>query len=361
MRFLVLVLTIGLLGLVIWYGVGKRETRVEEPAVVAVLPSAVLPPVSSLRRIVLPTERETLDPEVPGVFQSTAAGTVQSALYGSVRTARLGKGLAASFHEGVDIAPVRRDARGRPLDEVRVIADGTVAHINRQPGNSNYGNYIVVTHSDPLGEIYSLYAHLAAVTTELRTGQRVTAGDVLGLMGNTPSVNIPVSRSHLHFEIGLICNARFGGWFRAQRLTPDHGVFNGMNLQALDPLVFFAVQRDSSDFEFGQFLRKVPTAFSVLVPMTALPDYFKRYPSLWKGERFGGGWAVLSCSENGTVLAGRQAVDSEIRGAVGSRCVVLEVDEKVLGRNGCHLIVPQKGHWRLGPKGERWLEILRYQ
>ncbi len=360
MRLWVLLFVVVLLALGVWYGHDRVGCRNEAPVAARTVPPAP-PPESAFRRIVFPTERNDLDPDVPGVFQPTVAGNVTSALYGSVRTVRLGKGLVASFHEGNDIAPMRRDSRGRPLDVIHVIADGTVAHINRQPGNSNYGNYVVITHFDPLGQVYTLYAHLAAVAPDLQTGQQITAGTVLGLMGNTPTTIIPAARSHLHFEVGLILNSRFGAWFRAQRLTPDHGEFNGQNLQALDPQVFFAVQRDSSRFEFGEFLGKVPRAFNLLTSMTTLPDYFRRYPSLWKGERFAGGWGVLSCSENGTVLAGRQAAEQEIRALAGARRMVFDVDEKVLGRNGCRLIVRQDGRWKLGSKGERWLEILQYQ
>jgi murein DD-endopeptidase MepM/ murein hydrolase activator NlpD len=360
MRLWALLIVVVLLGLGVWYGRDRVGCRSEAPVADRTAPPAP-PPESAFRRIVFPTDRNELDPDVPGVFQPTVAGTVTSALYGSVRTVRLGSGLAASFHEGLDIAPLRRDARGRPLDAIRVIADGKVAHINRQPGNSNYGNYVVITHFDPLGEVYTLYAHLAAVAPDLRTGQQITAGTVLGLMGNTPTAIIPVARAHLHFEVGLILNSRFGAWFRGQRLKPDHGAFNGQNLQALNPQVFFAVQRDSSRFEFGEFLDKVPRAFNLMTSMAALPDYFRRYPSLWKGERFAGGWVVLSCAENGTILAGRQASEQEIRSRAGARNLVFDVEEEVLGRNGCRLIVRQNGRWVLGSKGERWQEILRYQ
>ena len=43
------------------------------------------------------------------------------------------------FHEGIDIRPLYRDARGEPLDEVRAIADGKVVHTNPVAGFSNYG------------------------------------------------------------------------------------------------------------------------------------------------------------------------------------------------------------------------------
>lgn len=343
-------------------GCGERGgCRREAPTVAADAPPA--PPVprdSAFRQIVRPTGRQDLDPDIPGVFQPTAAGGVQSALYGSVRTARVGKGLMPSFHEGIDIAPLQRDAHGRPADVVRAIADGTVAYINRHAGNSNYGNYVVLTHEDPLGEVYTLYAHLAAIAPDLGVGAHVRAGTPVGLMGNTPTTIIPAGRAHLHFEVGLIANKRFGAWFRAQRMTPDHGAFNGINLQGLDPLAFFRTQAEAGEFRFERFLRDVPKAFEILVPARSQWDYFRRYARLWSGPEYQGGAMVLSCSENGTVLAGRAATADEMAGVGGKRPAVLSVDEKVLGRNGCRLVVRDHGVWRLGQKSEQWLEILAY-
>ena len=356
---IILVLALAALGLT---GCGEkggcqREKPAAQPEAKATPPA---PPVSAFRQIVKPTDQQDLDPEKPGVFQPTAAGGVQSALYGSVRTTRLGGRLVPSFHEGIDIAPTQRDARGRPTDAVRAIADGTVAYINRQPGNSNYGNYVVLTHNDPLGELYTLYAHLAAIAPELRPGERVRAGTTVGRMGNTPTTIIPPGRAHLHFEVGLIANSRFGAWFRAQRLTPDHGAFNGLNLQGLNPLGFFRSQAEGGEFEFARFLREVPTAFGVVVAARTQWDYFRRYPKLWSGPDFRGGWMALSCSENGTLLAGRAATADEIARAGSAKRAVLSVNEKVLGRNGCRLVVRDHGVWRLGQKSEQWLEILEY-
>jgi murein DD-endopeptidase MepM/ murein hydrolase activator NlpD len=353
----ILILLTILVGLGVWSLKDQGGCR-RRPAPGRAREAAPRPPVSAFRQTVLPTEQEDLNPARSGVFQPTAAGNVRSALYGSVRTT---SGNASSFHEGIDIAPVQRDAAGRPRDRVRVIADGTVAHVNRIPGNSNYGNYVVVTHTDPLGDVYTLYAHLAAIAPGLQKGQSVSAGTTLGLLGNTPTTIIPPGRAHLHFEVGLISNDRFDRWFRAQRLTPDHGIFNGMNLQALDPLVFFReVRQADGEFEFGLFLRKVPVAFELLVSLTVAPNYFRRYPRLWNGAALEGGAMVLSCSENGTVLAGRRATPDELQAAGGARYAVLTADEGVLGRNGCHLVTRQNGRWKLGPKGERWMEIWTY-
>ena len=43
------------------------------------------------------------------------------------------------LHEGIDIAPVKRDKAGNPLDLVMSITDGTVVHLNDSAGRSNYG------------------------------------------------------------------------------------------------------------------------------------------------------------------------------------------------------------------------------
>ena len=179
-------------------------------------------------------------------------------------------------------------------------------------------------------------------------------------MGHTPTGIIPLGRAHLHFEIGLIANADFGRWFRAQRLKPDHGMFNGWNLQALDPLAFFDCQQRSSDFAFGVYLAQVPRAFELLCAAPTPVDFFRRYPGLWKSEASPSGAIVMACSANGTPLEGRLATEPE-RAELGRRkAVVLTVHEDVLGRNGCRLIARERGGWKLGSSGERWLEILTY-
>lgn len=359
MRVLFVLLTAAAVAVCVWMLRGRQGAEAPPATMAPALPE---PRVSAFRKIVFPTDQQgLLEAPREGVFQPTASGNVQSALYGSVRTVGSGKGLASSFHEGIDIAPLRRDARGMPLDSVRVVADGKVGHVNREPGNSNYGNYVVILHDDPIGEVYTLYAHLAVVEPAIRPGVAAPMGTVLGRMGHTPASIIPSNRGHLHFEVGMMANARFGEWFRGQRLKPDHGNFNGQNLLALNPLEFLKAQQGQAEFEFGDFVKDVPVAFEVLVPMGRPCDYFRRYSGLWEGTVETAGWVVLSCSENGTPLRGRTATPEERRRAAGHQAVVLKVDDKVLGRNGCHLVQREGGGWRLGPKGQRWLEMLKYQ
>jgi peptidoglycan LD-endopeptidase LytH len=319
------------------------------------------PPPEPFKQVVFPTDQQDLlDRSRPGVFQPTAAGTGESALYGSVRTAKRGQALGPSFHEGIDIAPTRRDRRGAPLDTVYAVAQGSVAYINRAPGNSNYGNYVVLLHPDPVGGIYTLYAHLAAVAPGLQAGARVQPGTVLGTMGHTPSGIIPLARAHTHFEIGLVGNAHFADWFRRQRLKPDHGAYNGWNLLAINPLDVFARQHSDPRFTFRAHLAQTPRAFELVIAAPRQLDFFRRYPQLWQGGDYMGGGLVMACSENGVPLEGRAATAEEVRRLGRRKATVLKVDERVLGRNGARLVARDKNGWRLGQSGERWLDILSW-
>ena len=88
------------------------------------------------------------------------------------------------IHTGVDIAAPYRS----PI----VAADTGVIYL--YAGSFGYGNYIVMIH----GNGYStLYGHLAAFVTGLRSGQIVARGDLIAYEGSTGNSTGP----HLHFEI----------------------------------------------------------------------------------------------------------------------------------------------------------------
>jgi murein DD-endopeptidase MepM/ murein hydrolase activator NlpD len=84
-------------------------------------------------------------------------------------------------HLGVDFA----SPSGTP---VRSVADGVVQFAGWQRG---YGNFIVVQHRQDKS---TAYAHLSRIN--VRKGQRVDQGDVIGLVGSTGVSTGP----HLHFE-----------------------------------------------------------------------------------------------------------------------------------------------------------------
>jgi murein DD-endopeptidase MepM/ murein hydrolase activator NlpD len=350
--------------LVAWYFHHFRKSSSAEPRVPvparATSPEApVMPPlVINPIRVGYPTERQDLRADNPEAFMPTASGKPESALYGSVRTAKSGSGLISQFHEGIDIAPLARDAAHRPVDSIYAAAEGKVAYINRAPGNSSYGQFVVLLHTDPLGEVYTLYAHLAMTAPGLKEGDPVRRRSLLGLMGNTPNVNIPLARAHLHFEVGLLNNSRFDRWFRAQRLTPDHGLYNGQNLTGVNPLDVFGSCDSDGNFEFRDYLQHLSPAFELLLKTSKQLDYFTRYPTLWKGPPYDGRGMHLSVSEGGALLQGRNLEPDEKTRLDRKRAVVARVDEAVLGRNGRHLIVHRGSSWDIGSNGRQWLDIL---
>ena len=312
-------------------------------------------------RFVCPTPQTHLAEGGPGVFMPTASGEEESAKYGSVRTGSYGGRLLPRFHEGIDIAPTTRDRRNLPLDPIFAAADGTVAYFNRYGGNSSYGIYVVLRHTDPVGPVYTLYAHMASVEPGLVVGRSVKAGDPIGRMGHTSTLSIPVSRAHLHFELALMANSGYASWFRSKKLKPDHGNFNGGNLLSMDPLPAFRAAAAGEAFGVGDHLRRLAPAFTLIVRTPRSVPYFNSYPSLWTGDPWRPGGTVLTVSEGGVPLSGRNATEAEIAALGKARAAVLSVDEAVLGRNGRRHIVHDRGAWRIGQAGEEWLDILLHR
>lgn len=308
--------------------------------------------------LVFPTDVTNLtDGIASGAFQPTVSGRPESALYGSVRTASSGY---PSFHEGIDIRSLQKDRRGVPLDNIYAINDGVFAYANRITGNSNYGKYVVLIHHDAVGEVYSLYAHLASVTPELKPGMPVKAGDIIGIMGNTPPGIIPPERAHLHFEIGLVINSRFPEWLHSHYPGSKHEVFHGWNLLGLDPLEFLR-QATAPGFSFLDFIQTVPTAFELVIKTNEKPlDFFIRYPALWKGTTHTPKVIVAAFSENGLPLSGRPASPDEQNLMQNNRYHVLSANKEVLGRNGRRLILQRGNQWQLSKRGREWLGILLF-
>ncbi len=330
------------------------------PELAAPLAAPAVPPAPPGLRFGFPSAQDQLlDTNTPGIYMPTASGRPESAMYGSVRSTQQGKYVLPSFHEGLDIGPMNRDRKNMPTDLIIAAADGRVAYANRIAGNSNYGKYVVLVHDDPtMGEIYTLYAHLADVDPAMRPGAKITRGQTLGLMGNSASTGIPVVRAHLHFEVGVINNTQFHRWFKAQKLKPDHGNYHGHNLTGIHPLDVYRWQETHEVFGLGDYLDQLEPAFTLVAKTPRPLDYFARYPSRWTGEP--ATTIVMTVSEGGVPLRGRPATEDERRALAGKRHHILSVDEAVLGRNGLRLVTRKQGSWVLGKNGERWLEILAY-
>lgn len=89
-------------------------------------------------------------------------------------------------HKGVDFAA--------PIGtKVRATADGVIAFVGREGG---YGNVIRINHQ---GRTTTVYGHLSRFAKNLRKGQRVTQGQVIGYVGQTGLASGP----HLHYEFKM--------------------------------------------------------------------------------------------------------------------------------------------------------------
>ncbi len=319
-------------------------------------------------------QQNLLNPNAPGVLQPTGSGRLESAKFGSTRTAQRNGRIFPAFHEGVDIAATARDRRGVPTDPVFAVAAGRVAFVNSVGGNSTYGKYVVVEHPEPsLGmvskrdgteepaTVYTLYAHLGDIRFGIRPGHAVAPGDSLGTLGHTSSTRppIPLERSHLHWEIGVLLNSRFEIKGRAEKLKPDFGNYNGGNLFAFDPLDFYAAHSRDPGLTMAAYLATLRPACEVVL-RGKTPDYFRRFPALWKGPPHDGGPLHLALSESGAPLAGRNATAAEVALLGNQRQAVVKVNPDVLGRNGRGYIASSAGTWRFTDKGRQWADILFY-
>ncbi|HCN30942.1 MAG TPA: M23 family peptidase [Verrucomicrobiales bacterium] len=216
-------------------------------------------------------------------FEGRKSTPWEGGQFGFVRDARrVGSRVAfARFHEGMDIKPLRRDAAGNPLDEVRAILPGAVAHVSETSAHSNYGRYIVIRHDLSEGPFFSLYAHLGEIIVV--PGERVQAGQRLARMGFT-GAGIDQRRAHLHLELNILLSEQFPAWHAEHFRTPNHhGLYNGLNLLGLDIQSLYLARRKNPALTLGEFLRGSEAYFELEVPGAARMEILRRYPWLNEG------------------------------------------------------------------------------
>lgn len=220
--------------------------------------------------------------------------------YGYVRNLRNTKVgvIATKFHEGIDVKPIYRDARNRPLDKIYSIADGTVVYVNNSSSGSNYGKYIVVQHDWGDGPLYSLYSHLAE--TSASVGTKVRKGATIGIMGYTGR-GLDRERAHLHMELCFLLSDRFDDWVVG---TNRHGLFHGHNLAGLDIASLYLSLQANPKVTLPQFQAAAVPYYKVTVPRKHPLQIATRYPWLKKGDHAtpSPSWEI-SFSDSGLPLA----------------------------------------------------------
>ena len=71
-------------------------------------------------------------------------------------------------------------------------ADGTIIEMKYR---DDFGNMLLIDHGHG---VYTRYAHLSSFRNGLAVGSQVSAGELIGLMGNTAGFPLPI---HLHYEV----------------------------------------------------------------------------------------------------------------------------------------------------------------
>jgi murein DD-endopeptidase MepM/ murein hydrolase activator NlpD len=294
-------------------------------------------------------------------FVGTVGKPWQSGTFGCVRSG------GWQMHEGLDVRCLQHDRHGEPTDPVLATADGTVAYISTRPSLSNYGNYLVLRHQIEGLEIYSLYAHLREVRSDLKIGQTVRAGQPVAIMGRTSNTRESISkdRAHVHFELNLFVNDRFASWYK--KTFPDqrndHGDWNGQNLLGIDPrLILLGQHEQGAKFSLLAFLQGQTELCRVLVRKTYFP-WLKRYAALVRPnprtEKEGVAGYEVAFNFNGVAFELIPRAASEIKGK--AKFQLLSVNEAEYHKNPARRMVAKRGaRWELTSHGLNSLELLTY-
>lgn len=200
-------------------------------------------------------------------FEGVETKPWEGGSYGYVRgPQRVGDSIIYnSLHEGIDIAPLYRDASGNPLDNVKSCADGIVVHTSHEAGASNYGRYVVIRHLIEGSQIYTLYAHLSSIS--VKCDQRIAQGEIIGQMGFT-GAGLNRERAHLHLEIAVLLNEDFAAWYqRYFSGSPNkHGIYHGYNLVGMEPATILLASAKNPAFSLRDHIRNQEVAYQVTIP-----------------------------------------------------------------------------------------------
>lgn len=218
----------------------------------------------------LPTENDGLfQGQKNRFYQPTISRRPVSGMFGFVRTSEPEPArIFEHFHKGIDIRALHRDEKGEPTDVVRASAEGEVVRVNLDEKISDYGKQVIVRHLWGEQPVYSIYGHLASIGVQV--GQKVRAGDPLGVMGWT-GPGLSRDRAHLHFEIAFQINPKFDEWVRVAKpgrlWEPNrHGEWNGLNLMGIDPAPLLLAAHEGKPMTCLEALAAQPGGLVVNVP-----------------------------------------------------------------------------------------------
>lgn len=260
-----------------------------------------------------------------------------------------------TLHEGIDIAPVRRDAAGNPLDEILASADGLVVHTSREAGASNYGRYVVIEHQIEGCRFYTLYSHLSEINAQ--PGQRVSQGEKIGRMGFT-GAGINRERSHLHFEIAVMLSDDFESWHRRHFAgSPNkHGLYNGLNLVGIDPSEILLECSKNPAFRLADHIRSREPFYKITVPDSAALSLIRQHPWLVPdGEPAAPPAWTIAFTQYGFPIEARASMEPVVEPKVS-----WIADTHLAYHHATRgIIAGSPGGARLSDSGKRFIQLLR--
>lgn len=294
-------------------------------------------------------------------FVGTTGRGWESGTFGGVRSG------GYQLHEGLDIRCLQRDKRGEPADPVMASADGTVAYINRKAALSNFGNYLMIRHRIDGIEVYTTYAHLSEVRSDLQAGSPVKAGEVVGVMGRTANTGEGISkdRAHVHFEIGLLINDNFAAWHRKfqKGQRNDHGDWNGQALRGLDPKeILLRQHREGDRFRLVNLIRNQTELCRVQVRDTDF-SWLHRYPSLIarspRAEKEGVAGYEIWLNFVGVPYRMMPLAAGELKSRSSIYLVSVNPTERARDPSG-KVVVQKSGQWMLTNSGQNLISLLTF-
>lgn len=133
----------------------------------------------------------SISPSTPGAAPPPSGkGVLGSPLPGVPMNSRYG--MRVNPVTGRHVLHAGQDYAARTGTPIRAAADGTVVSVIPTGSSGGYGNYTCINHG---GGLATCYAHQSQ--TLVSPGQRVTRGQIIGLVGSTGNSTGP----HLHFEV----------------------------------------------------------------------------------------------------------------------------------------------------------------
>jgi murein DD-endopeptidase MepM/ murein hydrolase activator NlpD len=213
---------------------------------------------------------------------------------------------------------------------------------------------VILEHPDVTPGVYTLYAHLARIAPGLKVGDRVARSQALGLMGHSSGATpIPVLRSHVHFEIGVMITRDFQSWYERRKFGSrnEHGPWNGMNLMGIDPLDFFNQWRAGKLNTVQDYFAKMETAVTLRIATRRTPDFVTRYPTLLTKPLPMGlveGWEVRF-NWTGVPFAWTPLSAAEVAGLAFEQPRLVDVNAELEKRQRSKtLAVSRRGAWEPG-------------